>query len=132
MKILLILTALLLSQYLYAQNEEINNPINNIENDDRQVIALNNQQKVVNPQINFAVNLPSSNLQQQSSVASEKAQGPSRSSSAGASSTSSAKVKYHKTFKRVSSKGVTKLMDKKIKIHHHYKNKNRIRRCASF
>jgi hypothetical protein len=137
MKIILIFTALLLTQYLYAQNEQENNPINVINNDDRQVLALNNQQKVINPNISFEMNPPSVDLPQKSSVGSEKVQLSPRSSSAGtssvgASSGSSAKVKYHKSFHRVSSKGVMKLMDKKVKIQHHYKKKNHIKRCASF
>jgi hypothetical protein len=131
MKFFLILIVLLFSNFLSAQNQEINNSINLIENDNQQLIAINNQQKPSNIQINFQTNKPSFDLPQLSKPQSEGLRASSRSSST-ATSGVSAKSKLHKTIKRVSSKRVVKPLNKKIKIVHHFKNKNHIKRCASF
>jgi hypothetical protein len=131
MKLFLVLIVLLFSKSLSAQNQEINNSIDLIINDNQQLIAINNQQKLSNIQINFQTNKVSFDLPQLSKPQSETLRVSSRTSS-GITSGVSAKSKLPKTIKRVSTKRVIKPLNKKIKIVHHFKNKNRIKRCASF
>jgi hypothetical protein len=132
MKFFLILTVLFAPNILSSQNIQVNNPVNLIENDDQQLIAINNQQKQSNVQNDFQGNKPSFNLPQQSKVKSESLQVKSRTSISGSSTGVSAKSSHHKTIKMVSSRGVVKHFDKKVKICHHYKKKNCIKKCASF
>lgn len=117
---------------IFAQNEQVNNSINLIETDNQQLIAINNQQKKSIFQYNYQVNKQPFDLPQLLQAKSEGIQMKSRPSSSGSSSGVSGKSTHRKTIKLVSLKGVVKHFDKKVKIRHHYKKKNRIKRCASF
>jgi hypothetical protein len=132
MRLFLVLAMLFVSGFLSAQNEAINNPVNLIENNDQQLIAINNQPKLNNIQINYQVNEGSFDLPRLSKLQSTGLSVSSGSSSASASSGVSAKSTHHKTIKMVTSGRVIKHFDKKVSIVHHYKKKSRIKRCASF
>jgi hypothetical protein len=131
MRLFLVLTMLFVSGLLPAQNQAINNPINLIENNDQQLIAINNQPKLNNIQINLQANEAAFNmprlLKPQSAGLSV-----SSSSSSVTSSGVSTKSTHHKTIKMLTSGSVVKHFDKKVSNHQHYKKKGRIKRCASF
>jgi hypothetical protein len=134
MRLFLVLVMLFVSGILSAQNQAINNPINQMENNDQQLIAINNQPKLNNIQINYQANETDFDLPQLSKPQSAglSVSSSSSSSSSGSSSGVSTKSTHHKTIKMLTSGRVVKHMDKKGSIRHHYKKKSRIKRCASF
>jgi hypothetical protein len=121
------------SKFIFAQNVQLINSNINPNINDEQIIAVNDRQNSFNKDNNsYQVYQQASFPQQKSEKKSEVIAGSSRSSASGTTTISSAKSKAIKSYKRVVLKAVVKRPENKKKTIHHFKKKNRIKKCPSF